>query len=362
MIRYTTGNLLTAEAEALVNTVNEVGVMGKGIALMFREAFPVNMQEYEEACKAGNVHVGEMLVTENNALVGPRWIINFPTKKHWRHPSKMEWIQSGLKDLARVIEEKGIRSIALPPLGCGQGGLEWQQVRPEIERALSSLEGVDILVYQPTKEYQNKPKEIGVTKLTPARALIAELVRRYSVLGMDCTNLEIQKLAWFLDRMVQRYRLTDQLKLKFKPQRYGPYADNLRHLLDSLDGSYLHGDKRLADAGVMDLIHFEDTRRDELESYLNSPDGRVYSQVLESTTDLIEGFESPYGMELLATIDWLLLNEKCLPTVEAIQDGLAHWPAGPDAAARKQKLFDERSIGLAIDRLTQSELWKQPAS
>src|SRR5271167_3901086 len=106
--------------------------MGKGIALMFRDAFPANTAAYEIACKNGEVHVGRMFVTENLALNGPRWIINFPTKKHWRNPSKLEWIRDGLEDLRRVIAQNHIKSIALPPLGCGNGGLEWSQVRSTI--------------------------------------------------------------------------------------------------------------------------------------------------------------------------------------------------------------------------------------
>src|SRR5207249_710093 len=117
MIRYTKGNLLEDPAEALVNTVNEVGVMGKGIALMFRERFPENTEAYERACQAKEVRVGRMFVTQTSSLWGKRWVINFPTKKHWRHPSKLEWIREGLRDLTRVIQENNIRSVALPPLG-----------------------------------------------------------------------------------------------------------------------------------------------------------------------------------------------------------------------------------------------------
>jgi O-acetyl-ADP-ribose deacetylase (regulator of RNase III) len=149
MIRYTTGNLLDAQAEALVNTVNEMGVMGKGIALMFREAFPANTAAYEAACKQGEVRVGRMFITENRALSGPLWIINFPTKKHWRHPSKLQWVRNGLVDLKRVITENKITSIALPALGCGNGGLGWEQVRPLIEAALSSLPDVNATVFGP---------------------------------------------------------------------------------------------------------------------------------------------------------------------------------------------------------------------
>src|SRR2546421_1964838 len=142
-MRFTRGNLLEAHVEALVNTVNTVGVMGKGIALMFKEAFPENYRAYEEACKRKEVKIGHMFVTGNVTLRGPRWLINFPTKRHWRQPSKLEWITEGLKDLRRVIEEKNIRSIALPPLGCGNGGLDWSDVRAQIERSLASLESVE---------------------------------------------------------------------------------------------------------------------------------------------------------------------------------------------------------------------------
>ena len=156
MIRYATGNLLDASAEALVNTVNEVGVMGKGIALMFRERFPANAHAYVRASKASEVRVGHMMVTETGELF-PRWIINFPTKKHWRHPSKILWIHEGLVDLVRVIRALDIRSIALPPLGCGNGGLEWARVRPLIDAALTELIDVDVVVYAPTQAYPNAP-------------------------------------------------------------------------------------------------------------------------------------------------------------------------------------------------------------
>jgi O-acetyl-ADP-ribose deacetylase (regulator of RNase III) len=351
MIRYTKGNLLDDPAEALVNTVNEVGVMGKGIALMFRERFPENAEVYERACTAGEVRVGRMLVTKSEGFWGPRWLINFPTKKHWRHPSKLEWIREGLNDLVRVIQVTRIRSVALPPLGCGNGGLEWSQVRREIEVALADLPDVDVTVYAPTSEYQNAPKREGVEELTPARALIAGLVRRYAVLGFDCTNLEVHKLAWFLHRSVNRLQLADPLNLKFKANKFGPYADALRHLLNGLDGSYLHCEKRLADAGPLDQIWFEDAQSDKVEAYLHSEPAAAYLPALEQTAATIDGFESPLGMELLATVDWLLSEGKCEPTVASVRGALATWPGGRAAARRKQKLFDDRLLDLAIQRL-----------
>ena len=353
MIKYTQGNLLDDPAEALVNTVNEVGVMGKGIALMFREGFPDNTRAYEQACKDRDIHVGTMYVTENKALVGPRWIINFPTKKHWRQPSKMDWIRDGLTDLVKVIEEKEIKSIAVPPLGCGNGGLEWAQVRREIEAALSAIPDVTVTVYEPTKKYQNPAKRTGVEELTPARAMIAEMVRRYSVLGLECSNLEVQKIAWFLSRSIRKSQVSDPLRLNFVANKFGPYADNLRHLLDGLDGSYLHCEKRLADAGPLDLIWFEDSKRDWIEEYF-ATDVEAYRLVpiMDKTSEIIDGFESPLGMELLATVDWLVTREGCEPTVLAIRKGLKDWPGGGRSAGRrKQKLFDDRLIGLALDRL-----------
>lgn len=149
MIRFVQGNLLDAQVEALVNAVNTVGVMGKGIALMFEAAFPANFRTYENACKRGEVVVGRMFVTETLNHEICRWIVNFPTKKHWRNPSKLEWISDGLHDLKGVIRAHHVRSTALPALGTGNGGLDWSYVRAEIERVLGDLEDVDIFVYEP---------------------------------------------------------------------------------------------------------------------------------------------------------------------------------------------------------------------
>jgi len=165
MISYQQGNLLEADVEAVVNTVNTVGVMGKGIALMFKERYPEIFKTYAAACKSGGVRTGRMLVTPTNELSGPQWVIHFPTKEHWRRPSQMEWIERGLVDLARVIHEKEIRSVALPPLGCGNGGLEWSEVRQRIESVLGPLEGVGIFAFEPTPKYQIVAKSKSVPSL-----------------------------------------------------------------------------------------------------------------------------------------------------------------------------------------------------
>ncbi|MGY4230081.1 O-acetyl-ADP-ribose deacetylase (regulator of RNase III) [Bradyrhizobium sp. USDA 4503] len=351
MIKFTRGNLLDSKAEALVNTVNTVGVMGKGVALMFKEAYPENFKAYEAACKKKVVRVGHMFVTERQALIGPKWIINFPTKQHWRGASKMEWIESGLRDLKGVITEKKVRSIAIPPLGSGNGGLNWPDVRPKIEAALGTLNDVSVIVYEPTDQYQNVSKRAGVEKLTPARALVAELVRRYWILGIECSLLEIQKLAYFLERSIEKLELENPLDLRFQADKYGPYAPRLTHLLNGLDGSYLHCGKRIGDASPFDVIWFEDAKRDKIAAYLRSGDAKAFLPALEATATLIDGFESPLGMELLATICWLIQNDGVAADRESIKTALKRWTGGEASAARKLKLFEDRLVDLAVERL-----------
>ena len=351
MITFTQGNLLEADVEAVVNTVNTVGIMGKGIALMVKEQFPDNFDDYARACSAGGVVIGKMFVTESTELFGPRWIINFPTKTHWRVKTKIEWIEEGVKDLVRTIREKNIRSIAIPPLGCGNGGLEWHAVRPVIVSALEEIEDLNAIVYEPTSQYLNVAKRTGVEKLTPARALVAEMVRRYCLLGIDCSILEVQKLGWFIERGARIFQVADPLNLRFQANKYGPYSQNLTKMLHSLDGSHLRCDKRLADAGPSDLIWFNEAMHDRVQAYLNSGEGKVYSLALEWASSTVDGFESPLGMELLATVDWMIQRGGTEPTVNGIIEGLKDWPGGREAGQRKSKIFDQRLVSIALEQL-----------
>lgn len=355
MIKFVRGNLLEADTEALVNTVNTVGVMGKGVALMFKEAFPENFRLYATACEAKLVRLGEMFVTERNDLYGPKWIINFPTKAHWRYPSKMEWIAKGLDDLKTVVMRNKIKSIALPPLGAGNGGLEWPKVRELILSKLESLKDVEVVVYEPTRQYQNVAKRTGVDKLTPARALIAELVRQYCILGIECSLLEVQKLGYFVERFASREGL-DAMKFEFGANKYGPYSDKMKHMLNALDGSYLHCEKRLGDAGPFEPIHFDDEKKELVSAYFSTTEAKPYRSALEATSRLIDGFESPLGMELLGTVDWLVHHEKIAPQVNEVRAALRKWPGGEDAAERKLRLFDDRIIKIALDALRENSL------
>lgn len=351
VIEFKQGNLLEANVEAVVNTVNSVGIMGKGIALMFKERFPDNFESYKKACENQEIRIGKMFVSENKEIFGPKWVVNFPTKTHWRVQTKHEWIEEGLHDLVRVIMDKKISSIAIPPLGCGNGGLNWRDVKPLIVAALENIEGLEAVVYEPTAKYQNVTKRNGVEKLTPARALVVEMVRRYCLLGIGCSILEVQKLAWFIERGIKRSKVKDPLKFKFAPDRFGPYSHNLNKLLDALDGSYLHCDKRLVDAEPSDSIWFNNKKKDVVSAYLNSGEGKVYAGVLEWASSAIDGFESPFGVELLATVDWLLEEHGIEPTVERVRDGLKHWTGGKSASQRKLRIFNERSISIALDQL-----------
>jgi len=158
MLELVTGNLLEADAEALVNAVNTVGVMGKGIALQFKKKYPDMFEAYQRDCKEGLVQPGRMHVFERREMINPRYIINFPTKRHWRSPSRIKDIETGLTALSEEIRKRHIKSIALPPLGCGNGGLDWSEVLPAIRGALADLTDVRLLVYPPTRALEAHPR------------------------------------------------------------------------------------------------------------------------------------------------------------------------------------------------------------
>jgi O-acetyl-ADP-ribose deacetylase (regulator of RNase III) len=239
MIEYTSGDILQCEADALVNTVNCVGVMGRGIALQFKNVYPENFKAYEAACKREAVQPGRMFVFETGQLTLPRFIINFPTKRHWRGKSRIEDIDAGLVDLVNVIRNKGIRSIAIPPLGAGLGGLDWNEVRPRIERALAELADVRVLVFEPKGAPANdKMAHVReVPKMTAGRAALVELMQRYlgGLLDPFVTLLEVHKLMYFMQEA------GEPLRLQYVKHHYGPYAENLRHVLKAVEGHLIAG-------------------------------------------------------------------------------------------------------------------------
>lgn len=342
MIQIARGNLLTAEVDALVNTVNCDGYMGKGIALQFKQAFPGNFKAYESACQQGDMVSGRMLIHDNGGLVNPRWIINFPTKRHWRNKSRLEDIASGLKALVADVQRLGIRSIAVPPLGCGLGGLNWADVRPIIEQAFAPLPDVAVHLYEPNGAPPAKTMPVGTARpnMTPARALFVKLMDAYSALDYSRTLLEVQKLAYFLQAAGQ------PLRLQYVAHHYGPYAANLNKVLEVMEGHFVrgYGDSQKPDAEIELLPGAVEEADDFLA---NDADAR---ERLARVAELIEGFETPYGMELLATVHWVAHNASPGSTTPA-RDANQAIQIVRQWSARKQNTFQPDHVVVAWQHL-----------
>ena len=340
MIRFKTGNILAEDAEALVNTVNCVGVMGRGVALQFKKAFPENFHAYAEACKHGEVQPGRMFVFETEQLTNPRYIINFPTKRHWRGNSRIEDIETGLAGLTRVVRERGIRSIAVPPLGSGVGGLEWKAVRQRIEQALHGFGDVQIVVFEPNGAPESDRMALNreVPEMTSGRAALVGLMDRYlnGLLDPFVTLLEVHKLMYFMQVAGQ------PLKLRFAKGPHGPYAENLRHVLHMVEGHFISGYGDGGDAPNKPLELVPGTVDDAVAVLCRSYRTR---ERFDRVADLVDGFESPFGLELLSTVHWVLEND-----TPSSRDDLIVLTHGWND---RKKRFAPRQIELAADVLTE---------
>ena len=343
MITYKHSNLLESGTEALVNTVNLVGIMGKGIALQFKEHFPINFKLYQKACKTGEVRVGKVFLTETGQFSGPKYIINFPTKTDWRSNTKLEYIESGLDDLIRVIKEKKILSIAIPPLGCGNGGQDWKVVKPLMESKLSLISDVVAIdIYEPGHYSYTKTTVDKIPGLTKPRALILAVAERYNVLGFDISHLEIQKLAYFLQELGQK-----DLGLRFEKGHYGPYATNLKHLIAHLEGTYIKGQIRFQDMKPTESLILVDDQLPNVYAFLDKNLEESEKKRLENVSNLIEGFESPYGLELLATVHWAKKNLPENDSEAAIKTYINKW------SARKKELMTNEQVAIALQQIKQ---------
>lgn len=314
MIEFVQGDIIRADVEALVNTVNCVGVMGRGIALQFRKAFPENFKEYKAACDRKELRPGRMFVHDREQLDHPRFIINFPTKRHWKGDSRIEDIRSGLVALLEEIRGRGIRSVAVPALGSGLGGLQWRDVRPLIAAAFRELPDVRVLVYEPgaAPAAALMVREAKVPRMTPGRAALLGLMGKYLSAVMDpfVTLLEIHKLMYFMQESGER------LRLRYEKGTYGPYAQNLRHVLSYIDGHFITGYGDTEDRPEKQ-IEMLPKASDAARKFLSkSPDTLVrFNQVSE----LISGFESAFGLELLATVHWVATREGATTAAEAVE-------------------------------------------
>lgn len=338
MITITRGNILLADVEALVNTVNCVGFMGKGIALQFKKAFPANYEFYRKACAADEMKIGRMLVFSTGSLLNPKYIINFPTKTHWKENSRLENIKAGLIALVEVVKEREIESIAIPPLGCGLGGLVWDDVRPLIIKAFEQLPAVHVSLFEPVGAPEAKTMPIGTARphLTLARALIIKLMQQYSRLSYRMTLLEIQKMAYFMQEAGER------LELNYEEGIYGPYAKNLNKVLEILEGHYIRGYGDRQSPGV-ELELLQDAVSESDEFLADKMDSIGH---LDRVARLVDGFETPYGMELLSSVHWLAVHSERKAVDE--DSAIALLYAWTD---RKSKLFQKNHIRVAWRRL-----------
>jgi len=338
MIEYTSGNILHSDAEVLVNTVNCVGVMGRGIALQFKNAFPDNFKAYVVACKRKEVQPGRMFTYITGQLTHPCYIVNFPTKRHWKDNSRMEDIKTGLQDLAVFICEQQIKSIAIPALGSGLGGLNWADVKPCIEAALQICNDTNIFIYEPkgTPTTEKMMHHRAVPKMTAGRAALVELMQRYlnGLLDPFVSLLEVHKLMYFMQEA------GEPLRLKYTKAHYGPYAENLRHVLHAIEGYLVSGYADGGDTPDKQLRLMPEASRDASNFLMQYPETCIR---FDKVADLVTGFESPFGLELLSTVHWLIKHEM----VKTLEDVIIRTHAWN---SHKQQ-FTPRQIKLAVDVL-----------
>ncbi|MFM7849488.1 MAG: macro domain-containing protein [Rubrivivax sp.] len=344
MIELTSGDILKDDSEAIVNTVNCVGIMGRGIALQFKNAWPENFKAYEAACLREEVQPGRMFVFETGHLTNPRYIINFPTKRHWRGKSRIQDIESGLTALVAEIQKRGITSVAIPPLGSGLGGLEWDDVRPRIEAALAGLPDVHVRIFEPkgAPQADSMQHQREVPKMTPGRAALIELMSRYirGLLDPSVTLLEVHKLMYFMQAA------GEPLRLNYVKGPYGPYGENLRHVLKKIEGHMVAGYADGGDAPDKPLTLVPGAESEAAQFLSDHDDTRGR---LAQVGALVEGFESPYGLELLATVHWVVTQGGSGLEVADVVNHIHNWN-------ERKRQFTPRQIAIALDRL-QAKGW-----
>lgn len=342
MISELRGNLLETDAEALVNTVNTAGIMGKGIALQFKRAYPDMFKAYEAAAKRGELELGRVHVWHTNQLTGPRVIINFPTKRHWRSRSKLSDIKKGLEDLIRVVDELELKSIAIPPLGCGNGGLDWRDVQPLIHKAFEALPQVDVMLFPPgtTPRASEMRSREDRPNMTAGRAALIALIDAYSSHAMASPSIiESQKLMYFLQEA------GEPLRLNYAAHIYGPYADNLRHVLRVVEGHYISGFGD-GSAAVQEAEPLELMPSAASEAAPVLAEHPETSHRIERVIELADGFESAYGLELLASVHWCAQHlESSAAAVDEVVDQVRSW------SPRKGRMFTEQHVKVALEAL-----------
>lgn len=302
--------MFESNSQAIVNTVNTVGVMGKGIALQFKKYFPNNFKIYKSACENKTLTIGKLLVfEEENLQIGRKIIINFPTKDHWRNPSEYNYIRLGLVELVKVIKEHKIQSISIPPLGAGNGGLQWNKVKELIEEYLSDID-CEVVVYQPNVEVESV-LEKEQTKLTPARSMMLTVLFDMVKEGEFVSEFAAEKIVYFL----QRFGAQDQFRVNFDSNFYGPHSGKVKQVLKYLNGSYIGEYNPLTSKSFQEL-NLNMSAEKKVEEYLNQTENKKYKDIAQKTKAFLSGFYSSFGLELLSRIDYIRQTENIYTDTE----------------------------------------------
>lgn len=325
MITFLTGNILESPADCLINTVNCEGFMGKGLAYQFKNMFPETNKSYIKSCKNHELHPGKLHTHFENGKL----IINFPTKDKWREKSKLEFIINGMKALIRLIKEKNIESIAIPPLGSGNGGLNWEEVKDIIVKDISSLsENVNIYIYEPSLSYKSIIKK--APKLTLSHLILMSIKKDLT----SFSKLRLQKVAFFINLF------TNQNYFKFEAHHYGPYS----YVIDILS---------------RDIKEYQDYHKFTTEKALNYAQQTLISKktekelsnfmyAIKKATELINSYSNE-KIELLSTICFILLNNSNI-SKEKIVIKIHQW------SDLKKIKFSEEDIIIGINDLLNIEI------
>lgn len=356
-VTFKQGDMFAKPADAIVNTVNCVGVMGKGVALEFKRRWPANFDEYKSLCDRKELRPGKVFVHHNSDMLDRdswKFLINFPTKDHWKQKSKIDYIDEGLDDFLAQVGNLGIRSVVLPPLGCGNGGLDWEDVRSLIVRKLSSVDGVEFFVFEPSEKAKHgaseKDKVSTSEKVKPSGSVKMEMTFERAVLikafgdlcdyfGGNLTRIVMQKIVYFLQAMGVDY------KMAFTKNEFGPYSEELRNVflvmerMNIINGFTSEGRDTIVVPEAYQLA----------DEFLQGEERSRAEEIIKRSSLLFEGYESPYGMELLASVHFLAKHER-ISDVDAIGNAMSGW------SVQKGEKFGSDLIGIAYARLREDRM------
>lgn len=327
MLKFLTGDILESSAECLVNTVNCEGYMGKGIAYQFKLRFPLNNKKYQKACKDGSLRIGTLHYLKEDG----KWIVNFPTKDKWREKSKIEYIHTGLTELIKLLPNLNVRSLAIPPLGCGNGGLNWNDVKPIITSYLTQFaDSMDIFVYEPSKYF--KAKATTAPELNASHLVLMNLKLKMKKFN----KLRLQKAAYFINV----FSGIDYFK--FSKYNYGPYA----HSIDILNKDIKE---------FQQFYNVQTKRALEIAKSINISKSvenklRIFVDPIEKSIQLINQIASDKTLELVTTICYILESKRKNSSIDEIIDEIAKW------SQEKAEKFSREEIISGIDFLLEEGL------